>query len=451
LIQGKHRGSKAQILALLMTTAIGVGIAGVRSYSQGSAERIAAQLADDLANRRFAEVEARFAPDLAKGLPLPLLEKTWSSILQQSGAVRQIAPPRLIEGSGGDSELVVVPIILERINLNLRVSIANGQIARLLIVPGEAAAQPWNAPSYVDPAKFINIEVMVGAAPTALGGTLSLPKTPGKVPAVVLIHGSGPNDRDETLGPNRPFRDIAEGLASHGVAVLRYDKRTKVHPEQITRSYTVREETIDDALAAVALLAQRPEIDASRIVIVGHSLGGMLVPRIVEAGRGICAAVIMAGSTRPLPMLLVEQSQYIASLRGPLDEATKKAIDVLRGEAAAAMAAQLSDVGSTFLGVPAPYWADLNKYDPAATAAKLSLPLLILQGGRDYQVTGEDLKGFKTALAGHRNVTIREFPHLNHLFMPGEGKSRPEEYQKQGNVDPAVIESLVEFVSKLQY
>jgi uncharacterized protein len=120
------------------------------------------------------------------------------------------------------------------------------------------------------PAVAGDVEVTIGAAPTALGGTLSLPDVAGRIPAVVLIHGSGPHDRDEKLGPNLVFRDIAEGLASRGVAALRYDKRTKVHPEQFAGSATVREETMDDVIAAVALLATRREIDADRIVIVGH-------------------------------------------------------------------------------------------------------------------------------------------------------------------------------------
>jgi fermentation-respiration switch protein FrsA (DUF1100 family) len=120
-----------------------------------------------------------------------------------------------------------------------------------------------------------------------------------------------------------------------------------------------------------------------------------------------------------------------------------------RARPRAPMAAKASDIGMTIFGVPAPYWADLNAYDPAASAAMLSLPLLILQGGRDYQVTAADLQRLKTALAGHPNVTIREFQRLNHLFMSGEGKGRPQEYQLPGHVDAAVIETLAGFVTGL--
>jgi uncharacterized protein len=157
----------------------------------------------------------------------------------------------------------------------------------------------------------------------------------------------------------------------------------------------------------------------------------------------------MAGATRPLPRAIVEQAEYLAALAGATDEATKERLDAIKREAASAMGAKAGDVGASFFGAPAPYWADLNTYDPSAAAARLTLPLLVLQGGRDYQVTAADLQGWKTALAGHPNVTIREFPSLNHLFIAGEGKSGPDEYLKPGHVDPAVIETLVAFIADL--
>jgi uncharacterized protein len=442
--------AKMRTFAFLILAAWGAAMAAP-GYAQESPEKLATDVANDLTNHRLAAVVARFTPELAQGLPLPTLEKVWNGVLQQAGPVRELSPAHVVQVTPRGVALVIVPIRLERVALDLKISVANDKVAGLFIVPSAPPGQTWNAPAYVDPAKFTNVDVTVG--PTALGGTLSLPKvadkTADKVPAVVLIHGSGPNDRDETIGPNRPFRDLAEGLASRGVAVLRYDKRTKAHPEQFGESGTVREETMDDAIAAVALLATRTEIDASRIVILGHSLGGTLAPRIAADHEGIAAIVIMAGATRPLPMIMVEQIEYLATLDGPADEAAKRRIEQIKADAARAMAAKAGDAGVKIFGVPAPYWADLNTYDPAATAAKLSLPMLIMQGGRDYQVTADYLQGFKAALAGHPNVTFREFPRLNHLFMVGEGKSRPEEYRKPGHVDAAVIETLVGFVAGL--
>jgi dienelactone hydrolase len=375
------------------------------------------------------------------------LDRVWNQLMAQGGAVQEVGRARTAPPPAPGAIVVIVPLRLERMALDMRVSFAADKVAGLFFVPAQSPSQTWNAPGYVDPAKFTNVDVAVG--PLALGGTLTLPKDIGKAAAVVLIHGSGPNDRDETILANRPFRDIAEGLASRGIATLRYDKRTKVHPGQFTATGTVREETIDDAIAAVALLAARSEIDARRIIIVGHSLGGMLAPRIAEGRGDIAGVVIMAGATRPLPEVVVEQAEYIASLNGPLDEVMQKRVDAVRREAARAAAAKAGDVGPIMLGAPSAYWADLNAYDPAAAAAKLTLPLLVLQGGRDFQVTLADLQRYRSALDGHGNAAIREFPRLNHLFMDGEGKSRPEEYAKAGHVDGAVIEAVASFVKAL--
>jgi dipeptidyl aminopeptidase/acylaminoacyl peptidase len=124
-------------------------------------------------------------------------------------------------------------------------------------------------------------------------------------------------------------------------------------------------------------------------------------------------------------------------------------MEQIKSDAARALAAKPGDAGPLILGAPPAYWADLNAYDPAATAARLSMPLLILQGGRDYQVTAEDLQRFRTALDGHANVTIREFPRLNHLFIAGEGKSRPDEYQVPGHVEVSVIDTIARFIDGL--
>jgi dienelactone hydrolase len=439
-------------LTILFMAAMGVGIAATPAESQDSAgnesaKRLAVDVVTDLANRNFADIVARFTPEMARDLPVSLLDRLWSGIIGQGGAVGEVKEARTMGAAPEGVTVVVVPIRLAKVALDVRVAVAKDRVVGLRIVPSEPTYAPWSAPAYVDPSRFTNVEVSIGAPPTSLGGTLTLPKVAHKVAAVVLIHGSGPNDRDETLGPNLIFRDLAEGLGSRGIAVLRYDKRTKVHPEQFTGASTVREETMDDAVAAVALLRTRPEIDPGSIVILGHSLGGTLAPRIAEGGHGIAAAILLAAAARPLPSITVEQIEYLASLNGPLDEGAKKQIEQIKSDAARALAAKPGDAGPPIMGVPPAYWADLNAYDPAATAARLSIPLLILQGGRDYQVTSQDLQRFEAALAGRPNVTIRDFPRLNHLFIAGEGKSRPDEYQIPGHLDLSVIDTIATFLA----
>ena len=427
--------------ALLVAPALGL--------AQEPPEKLARAIVEKLIAGQVSEVVAQFNPEMAAVVSGPALKQIWDQLTATEGPVRGLGAPRTSRHE--DVTVTIVPVQFARASFDIRVAIKAGRVAGLLIVPVGRSAEPWNAPSYVDEAAFSETEVQIGRAPLKLPGTLSLPRGRDGVPAVVLVHGSGPHDRNEAIGPNRPFQDLAQGLASRGIAVLRYEKRTKVYPERFApaQRFTVREETMEDAAAAALFLLSRAEIDARRLVLVGHSLGGTLAPRIAAEAPGIAGLVILAGATRPIPDLLVEQSEYIGALSGRPEAQMREASAKLRAQAARARSAKPDDEGPPILNCPPSYWADLNAYDAAAAAAKLSLPMLILQGGRDYQVTQQDLSRFKVALAGHANATVRELPRLNHLFMAGEGKSRPEEYDRPSHVDGEVIDAIATFVTGL--
>ncbi|MGH7583941.1 MAG: alpha/beta hydrolase family protein, partial [Gemmatimonadales bacterium] len=139
--------------------------------------------------------------------------------------------------------------------------------------------------------------------PVPLPGTLTLPAGSGPFPIVVLVHGSGANDRDETIGPNKPFRDLAWGLAERGIAVLRYDKRGYVRPAWFAgRNFTVDDETVQDALSALTLARALPEADSTSSFLLGHSLGAIMAPRIAKADGKVAGLIIMAGATR-MPLI----------------------------------------------------------------------------------------------------------------------------------------------------
>jgi uncharacterized protein len=310
-------------------------------------------------------------------------------------------------------------------------------------------------PDYAPRDRFEESSLVVGEGEWALPATLTRPKGDGPFPALVLVHGSGPNDRDETIGPNKPFRDLAWGLAAKGIAVLRYEKRTRAYGAKIAVGsraafFTVKEETIDDAVAAVALLRRTSGVDPGRIFVLGHSLGGMLVPRIAAAVRNMDPAgfVILAGATRPLPETMIRQVRYLASLDGSISAAEQKSIDDLTAQAAAVHGLQAGDRGAAgrWMNAPASYWLDLNGYDPAAAGRSIDRPMLILQGGRDYQVTVEDFQNWKKALAGRPDVSFKLYPACNHLFIEGKGIPSPDEYSDPSNVAPAVVEDIAAFI-----
>ncbi|MCL2526825.1 MAG: alpha/beta fold hydrolase [Defluviitaleaceae bacterium] len=167
---------------------------------------------------------------------------------------------------------------------------------------------------------FVSEEVVIGeGTPWPLGGTLTMPSTASgenPVPAVVLVHGSGATDRNLAIGPNQAFYDIAAYLSAHGIAVLRYDKRTYVHnvAQEYGAAFTVWEETIEDAILAANLLREDPRIDPGRVYMAGLSLGGMLAPRIHAQGGDFAGLIIMAGSPRQLMEITVQQERHLIEI-----------------------------------------------------------------------------------------------------------------------------------------
>jgi uncharacterized protein len=320
-------------------------------------------------------------------------------------------------------------------------------------VPVTSVPAPSAIPTVLDytPRTFSEREVTVGGE-WALPGTLTVPGGAGPFPAVVLVHGSGPNDRDETLGPNKPFRDLAWGLADHGIAVLRYDKRTRVYGPKMAAltTLTLKEETVDDAVLAAALLRQQPEVNPDKVFVLGHSLGGMAIPRIGAADPALAGLIVMAGPTRPFADMIMEQVRYIANADGTISPAEQGQIDQLQTQVDAINDPTLDadTPAAQLLNVPAAYWLDLRGYQPAEAARSLAQPMLIMQGERDYQVTLDDLAGWRAALAGRENVTFKQYPALNHLFIAGSGPSTPAEYGTEGSVDPAAIDDIAAWIGE---
>ena len=305
--------------------------------------------------------------------------------------------------------------------------------------------------------RFHERRATVGAGHWQLDGMMTIPEGTGPFAAAVLVHGSGPQDQDETIGPNKPFKDIAWGLASRGIVVLRYNKRTLQYAKDMKASLaglTVNEETVEDAQAAVALLLKQPEVDPGRVFVLGHSLGGMLAPRIAQGDEHVAGLIIMGGTTRPIEKVIVLQLKYLAGLHGkasPAEEeqiaAAERAVKEIESSTLTA-GATVNVLGSA---MPGSYFLDLRDYHAPEVARQLNRPVLILQADRDYQVTMEDFDGWKKTLTGAPRVTFKLYPGLFHLFMPsatpGAGLGSPADYEKPGHVSEAVIRDIASWVS----
>jgi dienelactone hydrolase len=436
-----RRGSAIAALVLLMA-----GTVGAQETTVTKPETAARAFVALLASGDFAAAETKLDTTMQRLLPAAKLAETWAGLQAQAGAFR--AQHGVTVTHAGPYTVAAVTCEFARASVDLQVAFdPAGLVGGLHVAP---TPTPWEAAAYVNPAAFRSEDVTVGTGPLALPGTLTMPAGAGPFPALVLVHGSGPNDRDESVGGVKVFRDLAEGLSSRGIAVLRYEKRTRAHPASFTGRFTVDEETVDDAVAAAQLLRGRKDVDPSRVFVLGHSLGGMMAPRIGQRDPRLAGLIMLAGTTRPLEDVITEQTAYLARAAGADSEQTKPQLDALRAGVVKVRALTPADSASLtpVMGAPASYWLDLRGYHPAAVAATLRLPMLVLQGERDYQVTMTDFAAWKQALGGRPDVELKTYPALNHLFVAGSGPSLPAEYAARAHVDPAVIGDIAGWISR---
>jgi dienelactone hydrolase len=438
------------LAAGVVAFAVGPRVAPAQEATQRPDAR-ARSFIDLMAGGQHAQAFELFTPQMKAAMPVDRLSATWDSLTAQAGPFqRQIATSVVPRGV---LSVVVVTCAFERATFDVQVSVNPANLVGGLAIRPAVQAVAYAPPEYASPALYNESEVTVGTGQWALPATLTMPVGAGLVPAVVLVHGSGPGDRDATVGQIKQFKDLALGLASRGIAVLRYDKRTRVHATLMPDlpGLTVKEETIDDAIAAVQLLRSTSGVDPNRVVVLGHSLGGMLVPRIAAAGPPVAGFVVMAGAARPMTQAVVEQSRYLAQVDGVISAEEQAQITEIEQGMARVDALRPEDVSNPerIFGAPASYWLDLRGYDPPAAAAQVKQPMLVLQGERDYQVTMEEFSRWKSALADRTDVIFHSYASLNHLFVGGTGKSVPAEYNTPGHISEAVVRDIATWITAL--
>jgi len=282
---------------------------------------------------------------------------------------------------------------------------------------GDAAAGRWVPvmESYAAPvgapytAEAVTVRTPVGLS---LAGTLTLPtrRPAAGVPAVVLITGSGPQDRDESSSflpkAYRPFREIADTLSRRGIAVLRLDDRG-VGSSDVGPLTATSADFADDVRAALAWLRTRPEIDATRLGLVGHSEGGIIAPMVATTDRRVRAIALIAGTASTGRKISEYQIRYLFSRDTTLARARRDSL----------LALALRQADSAFA---TPGWVRwFGDYDPLPTARRVRVPALILQGETDRQVPLAEAARLAAGMraAGNRRVIVRTFPRMNHLML----------------------------------
>lgn len=291
-----------------------------------------------------------------------------------------------------------------------------------------------------------------------LNGLLTLPAevSDGPVPAVVFVHGSGSSNMDEKVGQLTPFKDLAQGLAKHGIASIRYDKRSFAHGMKMVREkapLTVREETIDDAVLATELLKRDPRIDADRVFIVGHSMGGMLAPRIDAEGGNYRGLVLMAGTPRKLEEIMVEQSEEALRdanifLRLIVGSQIKKILRSLDGlYEMPDEEAKKKKLGN---GMTTYYFKEMGQHEAADYLNATDKPVLIMQGEKDFQVKLEkDFEMYQDLLQDRPNVSYKVYEGLNHAFVPAVADNllqAKKEYGTERHIGEDVIADIANWI-----
>ncbi|MEN3186953.1 MAG: alpha/beta fold hydrolase [Atribacterota bacterium] len=423
-------------------------------YSQANSSENPTLFLTLLKEERYEEAYKMEDQKMQELLPQHTLQKMWENMKKNLGKLMSFETRATTTKDG----YLVANILcrFEKMTLLAQVAIdSEGKVASLYFLP--YTEHQYTLPPYVDQDRFSEREITFGVPEWELPGTLTIPREKGPFPAVVLVHGSGPNDRDETVMGNKPFRDIAWGLATQGVATLRYDKRTYVYGMKISSSpeisrFTVEEEVITDTLQALQFLSRQPEIDPEKVFLFGHSLGGYLAPEIAFRDGKLKGIILCAAPARPLHQLIPEQMEYVFSLDGVLasDEtqqlkAIQKAVEGINQRIFA------PEEIVTELGGHAIYFYSLMDINPLKSAQKILVPILIIQGGRDYQVTEKDWNLWKETLVSKLAVSFQCYPSLNHLLCPGKGTPSPQEYETPNHVDGNLVQDIAEWIKKRAY
>lgn len=315
-------------------------------------------------------------------------------------------------------------------------------------VAQSSAEAAYVEPAYADTNLYSQKEIQIKFAKGEMAGILTTPKSGTNFPVIVLVHGSGPSDMDETVGPNKPFKDLAVGLAAKGIASIRYVKRSKIYPNEFTKTFTTKEEVLDDALAAIEIAKGTQGINKAQIFLMGHSLGGMLAPRIAALAPELAGIILAAAPARKLSDVIAEQNKYLYAVSGDTSAAMRKQFQEAANEIDRSRLLKLGDIApdSVILSAPASYWIDLNNYDQLASARRFTKKILVIQGENDFQVSVQDFNIWRAALASNRNASFKLYPDLNHLLSSQKQKGNGMQYRTPANVSPKLIDDIAVWI-----
>lgn len=432
-----------KVVAGLVVVALAIGAPAARADEPCAAR--ATQVLASLQKGDDVAATDHFDQRMRAALGGKQLLGIWQRLPAQFGAFQRAGTVLTRTESGHP----VAEIPLRFANGNVSMTVAcdgKGAVGGLHFVPGAAAStslQPL-------PGGFRQQAL---AVPTPLGplrGILALPAGKGPFPAVLLVPGSGPQDADETIGPNKPFVDLAQGLAAAGIATFRYDKRSLTYGTQVSgnQHLTIDEEVTDDALSALKVLDTQPAIDDQRVFVLGHSLGALMTPRIAGRAQHPAGAILLAPPERFGLGTLVRQVREIGQQQGvPAEQLDQQVKELQQAQAMLSRADPAHPPAGTFAHAPASYWLSLRHYDAIDAARDTAVPFLVMHGLSDFNVTpAEGSQAWHAAFASDSRVTLKTYPGLSHLFMPAGNPPGIADFTRPGHVDATVVHDIVTWI-----
>ncbi len=409
---------------------------------------------DQLKAGNGAKASQYMSPTLKQSLPTQILDVLWANYEKMYGkpvgqSVKSEKTNAIHRNVTYTIQSTVIPF-----SVTLRLN-QEGQIDDLYIAV--ATSSTYQKPSYDNPTSYMEQEVTVGSGKLALPGTLSMPVGKGPFPALVLVHGSGPIDRDSSAGGAKPLRDIAVGLAAKGIAVLRYDKLTYEHTFKLASNpkLTLKNETVDDAISALKLLQANPMISSSEIYVAGHSQGGFAMPLIVAADKDgdIAGTILLAGpSSKYVDVLAIQLKEMISRMKGLGQDTTPYEAQVAMWSSIIATVNDpqysVDHLPDNFPIQPAYWWFEQRDYKPTDLAKKQTGPLLVLQGENDVQVPLSEFNTWKSELKNRHDVEYKSYPNVTHLLNAYSGISTGQEYNLPSNVSSIIIDDIATWIKK---
>lgn len=427
-----------------------LGLTIAPTFAQNNAADITQSVLTYFKTQQFDKIYTLQDATMKRYMDANQLEATWNSLIENYDTIQFINETIITQKDSFKITETKIDFVKKSFLFKLTIN-NKGEISGMYFLNTKLKYTP---PDYINTLNFIETKIAVPAENIISEGVLSLPKAQQNVPLVIIVGGSGGTDKDGTLGPNKPYKDIAWALAAKGIAVYRYDKRT-ANPANLKgiknlNDFLLYEEYVEDLKNIVAYFSEDKRINPKQIFIAGHSQGGFMLPYFTKACPKIKGVISLAGNYSNVVDLMAYQFEYLKQFLP--DSASKQAYDVLIKKAEY-MKLNISSTqinkDSMIPGLTMAYVKDMMTNGPEKLHVVLhKKPALFIQGERDYQVPMSEFELWKKAMQKSCCSTFISYPKLNHLLMEGEGISKPTEYNKPNNVPEYVVDEIATWVKK---